>query len=184
MNDYIAKGGSGFAVLKRNTTRIETGISLRDSLIGYMEAFCNCDEILAGDTDDNGNLIGKKRQLCGNLVNRKWTVDDQVRTYCETARTFKRQLDETMQGACSCRQVLAGDASACAVPEVTPELRNACVSQLPPGPALGRCSCLDALSGNPVCGNVTQQLRSFCENPTAMPVAIGVEDGRIARRVK
>jgi 2',3'-cyclic-nucleotide 2'-phosphodiesterase (5'-nucleotidase family) len=184
VNDYIAKGGSGFAVLKRNTTRIETGISLRDSLIGYMESFCNCDEILEGVTDKNGNLLGKKGQLCGNLVDKKWTVDDQVKTFCETARTFKRQLDETMVGPCTCRQVLAKDAVACAVPEVTQDMKDTCTGQLPVGPTLGRCTCLDALSGAATCGNVTQQLRTFCENPTAMPVAVGVEDGRIGRRVK
>ncbi len=36
-NDYIAAGGSGFRVLKRNTTQFNTGISLRDALIDYME---------------------------------------------------------------------------------------------------------------------------------------------------
>ncbi|MHB8876820.1 MAG: bifunctional metallophosphatase/5'-nucleotidase, partial [Myxococcaceae bacterium] len=184
VNDYIAKGGSGFSVLKRNTTRIETGISLRDSLIGYMQSFCTCKDILEGVTDSNGNVIGENKQLCGNLVDKKWTVDDQAKAMCANAREFQNQLDGTMQGACSCRQVLAGDASACAVPEVTPEMKAACTAALPPGPNLGRCFCLDALAGNPTCGNVTVQLRSFCENPTAMPIAVGVEDGRIGRRVK
>src|SRR5207249_5112090 len=36
VNDYIANGGSGFAVLKRNTTKFNTGISLRDALIDFM----------------------------------------------------------------------------------------------------------------------------------------------------
>jgi 5'-nucleotidase/UDP-sugar diphosphatase len=36
VNDYIANGGSGFAVLKRNTTKFNTGISLRDALIDYI----------------------------------------------------------------------------------------------------------------------------------------------------
>lgn len=36
VNDYIAIGGSGFAVLKRNTTRFNTGISLRDALVDYI----------------------------------------------------------------------------------------------------------------------------------------------------
>jgi hypothetical protein len=26
--------------------------------------------------------------------------------------------------------------------------------------------------------------RNFCENPLAMPIAAGVEDGRISRRIK
>jgi 5'-nucleotidase / UDP-sugar diphosphatase len=36
VNDFISVGGSGFVVLKRNTTRFNTGISLRDSLIDYI----------------------------------------------------------------------------------------------------------------------------------------------------
>ena len=57
--------------------------------------------------------------------------------------------------------------------------------QVPAGPFTGRCNCRDVLAGtNPVCGTVTPQLRSFCENPTAMSIADAVEDGRIGRRVK
>ncbi len=36
VNDYIANGGSGFSVLKRNTTKFNTGISLRDALVDYV----------------------------------------------------------------------------------------------------------------------------------------------------
>ncbi len=35
-NNYIAKGGSGYRVLQRNTTQLNTGILQRDSLIDYM----------------------------------------------------------------------------------------------------------------------------------------------------
>lgn len=38
VNDYIARGGSGFDVLGRNTTKIDTGLSMRDALIDYMKA--------------------------------------------------------------------------------------------------------------------------------------------------
>lgn len=37
VNDYMAAGGSGFIMLKRNTTKINTGISLRDALIDYLQ---------------------------------------------------------------------------------------------------------------------------------------------------
>lgn len=37
VNDYIAAGGSGFTVLKRNTAKFDTKISLRDALIDYMQ---------------------------------------------------------------------------------------------------------------------------------------------------
>jgi 5'-nucleotidase len=36
VNDYIAGGGSGFLVLKRNTSQQNTGISLRDALTVYL----------------------------------------------------------------------------------------------------------------------------------------------------
>jgi len=35
-NDYIAAGGSGFTMLKRNTTRVNTEISLREALADYV----------------------------------------------------------------------------------------------------------------------------------------------------
>lgn len=38
VNDFIGRGGSGFEVLRRNTTKIETTLSLRDALIDYMRA--------------------------------------------------------------------------------------------------------------------------------------------------
>ncbi|MEZ4367705.1 MAG: bifunctional UDP-sugar hydrolase/5'-nucleotidase [Kofleriaceae bacterium] len=44
VNDYIARGGSGFEVLKRNTSKQDTGVSLRDSLQVYMRQLPPCDE--------------------------------------------------------------------------------------------------------------------------------------------
>ncbi len=41
-NDYIAGGGSGFRVLKRNTTKIDTNVSLRDALIDYLGTLQRC----------------------------------------------------------------------------------------------------------------------------------------------
>ncbi|MBN1334554.1 MAG: bifunctional metallophosphatase/5'-nucleotidase [Deltaproteobacteria bacterium] len=37
-NDYIAWGGSGFEVLERNTTKVDTGISIRDVVISAIQA--------------------------------------------------------------------------------------------------------------------------------------------------
>ncbi len=44
-NDYIANGGSGFKVLQRNTTQFNTGVSLRDGLIEYIEALASCEQV-------------------------------------------------------------------------------------------------------------------------------------------
>ncbi|MDP6934217.1 MAG: 5'-nucleotidase C-terminal domain-containing protein, partial [Myxococcota bacterium] len=35
-NNYIAHGGSGFEVLERNTTQVDTGISIRDVVMSRM----------------------------------------------------------------------------------------------------------------------------------------------------
>jgi 5'-nucleotidase len=56
VNDYIASGGSGFIVLKRNTSAQNTGISLRDALTVYLNkqpAVCNGmgTDVLPDDTD-------------------------------------------------------------------------------------------------------------------------------------
>jgi len=42
VNDYIAAGGSGFDVLKRNTSKQDTGISLRDALRVYLRQAAVC----------------------------------------------------------------------------------------------------------------------------------------------
>ncbi|WP_224367267.1 bifunctional metallophosphatase/5'-nucleotidase [Hyalangium versicolor] len=179
VNDYIAKGGSGFTVLKRNTTRIETGISLRDSLIGYMQGFCTCDDINAGKSASSTG------EPCGALVNGQRVVDEQVRGFCSGAQTFKDALGKQV-GSCTCLQTLGKkDADAAASCGTTAEDIKAACGSIPDGPYTGRCSCRDALAGtNPVCGTITPQLRSFCENPTSRAIANAIEDGRIGRRVK
>ncbi|WP_163868408.1 bifunctional metallophosphatase/5'-nucleotidase [Myxococcus eversor] len=222
VNDYIAKGGSGFNVLKRNTTRQETGISLRDSLIGYMQDFCTCDDINAG-YETRGNRADGQR--CGSLVNGRWVLNERLVASCREMQDYENELAAKV-GSCSCEDLLRNgyDPSSCGVATVTnpdqaraaciaakqvgsctcgelagrgynpagcnvPEIDNAAKAQaactVSPGPFTGRCDCREVMSGtNPVCGTVTQQLRNFCTNPTAMPIADAVEDGRIGRRVK
>jgi len=179
VNDYIAKGGSGFSVLKRNTTRQETGISLRDSLIGYMQGFCTCDDINAG------RATSKSGERCGTLVNGQWVVDEQTLSFCKQTQVFEDALAKKL-GDCTCGQLLklpADAASRCNVEGLTPEIiRTTC--NVPQGPYTGRCYCRDALAGAQECGSVTRQLETFCANPTEMPIANAAEDNRIGRRVK
>jgi 5'-nucleotidase / UDP-sugar diphosphatase len=200
VNDYIAKGGSGFLVLKRNTTRVETGIPLRDSLVGYLAQFCNCDDYLGSSRDADGRLLGKNGQYCGSLLNGVWEIDTQVVAYCNQAKAFSDSVKTKMPsgaGECTCGDMLRGRTVTCGIPltgqaTVDEQARKAlqalgqqqCVPQMPAGPNLGKCTCKDALAGAAVCGSVTSQILAFCENPTAMSIAVGVEDGRIARRVK
>lgn len=184
-NDYIARGGSGFTVLKRNTTRVETGIPLRDSLIGYMTNFCNCTELLTGTPDAYGNILGAKGQPCGERDPNnpeKWVVDAQQTGFCQDARDFQQAL-RAAADPCTCAEVFNGDTTACGTTDLAPLIAQ-CQAKIPAGPWLGKCGCREALAGDVLCGNVTRAMRNFCENPMSRPIAIGVEDGRIQRRVK
>ncbi len=185
VNDFIARGGSGFLVLKRNTTRVETGISLRDSLIGYMQTYCSCDDLAAGKTDRFGNVVSQiNDRPCGTQsasdLNR-FVVDDQVASFCKDASAFQAALSSTAQG-CSCADALRRDSVKCGA-NLESTIAS-CIQTLPAGPALGRCSCRDALSSNPLCGYVPKTVRNFCEAPARMPVAFALEDARISRRIK
>lgn len=44
VNDYISRGGSGFTVLKRNTSKQDTGIALRDALTVFLRSQQDCPE--------------------------------------------------------------------------------------------------------------------------------------------
>jgi len=170
VNDYIAKGGSGFKVLKRNTTRIETNISMRDSLIDWLRGQCNCEEILGIDPGTAGVPDDQKVSSAGYRCARntdddgRRIIDPIVLSWCTRAKEFheyqkawssdpNRSKDELMTGA--------------------PEL------------FAGRCTCQDVLNKNEkACGHINTELRNFCMAPTRTPIAIGEEDGRIGRRVK
>lgn len=164
VNDYIAKGGSGFIMLKRNTTRIETNISLRDALIEYMQSsYCSCEELLANDafTHCPANVIEER----GERV-----VDPLAVAYCETAGSFASMLDATkgMTAAERDARILSDDA---------------------PVIDAGKCNCNDVLASDEAhrtsaCGYVTPDLVRFCEDPMKVPVVTGVEDNRIARRLQ
>ncbi|MCE9577503.1 MAG: bifunctional metallophosphatase/5'-nucleotidase [Deltaproteobacteria bacterium] len=51
VNDYIANGGSGFSALKRNTSKQNTGISLRDSLTVFLNKQTACTSSVIDTTD-------------------------------------------------------------------------------------------------------------------------------------
>jgi 5'-nucleotidase len=54
VNDYISRGGSGFEVLERNTSKIDTGISLRDSLTDFLRQRAPCTD--AAIVDQHGSI--------------------------------------------------------------------------------------------------------------------------------
>jgi len=51
VNDYIAKGGSGFSTLKRNTSKQDTGVSLRDALSVHLRSGAACADSVVDFTD-------------------------------------------------------------------------------------------------------------------------------------
>jgi hypothetical protein len=57
VNDYIARGGSGFDALKRNTSKQDTGISLRAALIDYIRTIGDCEVDLIDVTDPSGRTV-------------------------------------------------------------------------------------------------------------------------------
>jgi 5'-nucleotidase / UDP-sugar diphosphatase len=59
VNDYIAAGGSGFEVLKRNTSKQDTGISLRDGLRVYLNSQARC----PADLDDEKDPARPRRKI-------------------------------------------------------------------------------------------------------------------------
>ncbi len=164
-NDYIAKGGSGFRVLKRNTTRFETGVSLRDGLIQFMrEQYCTCDELLAAA--ESGEIDACPANAVTESDVRQ--LDPLAIDFCRTAGDFEAALEQDapdllaetapriFAGKCDCNDILAdtGDASA------------------------------DEARVKAGCGHVTAELRTFCRAPTDYPIVTGVEDDRIVRRIR
>jgi 5'-nucleotidase/UDP-sugar diphosphatase len=59
VNDYISVGGSGFVVLKRNTTRFNTGISLRDSLADFIRSLGVEERYRCKDASKWSNIKGR-----------------------------------------------------------------------------------------------------------------------------
>jgi 5'-nucleotidase / UDP-sugar diphosphatase len=51
VNDYIARGGSGFDALKRNTSKQDTGVSLRDALQVFLRGQTKCPANILDETD-------------------------------------------------------------------------------------------------------------------------------------
>jgi 5'-nucleotidase / UDP-sugar diphosphatase len=51
VNDFIARGGSGYSTLKRNTSKQDTGVSLRDALQVFLRKQTPCPADKIDDTD-------------------------------------------------------------------------------------------------------------------------------------
>ncbi len=161
VNDYIAKGGSGFRVLQINTSKVFTGISMRDALISYMEnGFCQCDDILAGNP------------TCARLVDNAGNpiIDPSAVDYCNKAKLFEQFLsDLEAKTGLTLDQIIA---------QHPDELLAA-----PAGVSEGKCECARALAAqvdpDPLCGHVTAEIKAFCRAPSHISVVSAEEDSRI-----
>jgi 5'-nucleotidase/UDP-sugar diphosphatase len=60
VNDYIAAGGSGFYVLKANTSKLNTGIPLRAALQDYIRNLEPCSPTVVDATDPEAQSVVKK----------------------------------------------------------------------------------------------------------------------------
>jgi 2',3'-cyclic-nucleotide 2'-phosphodiesterase (5'-nucleotidase family) len=57
VNDYIAAGGSGFEVLKANTSKQNTGIALRAALQDYIRRLAPCTPMVFDESDPSGRPV-------------------------------------------------------------------------------------------------------------------------------
>jgi 2',3'-cyclic-nucleotide 2'-phosphodiesterase (5'-nucleotidase family) len=78
VNDYIAAGGSGFVVLKRNTSAQNTGISLRDALQVYLNKQpTSCDGMSTDQIMDDTDPTKSVKQKYGNVS----CLDDKIEAH-------------------------------------------------------------------------------------------------------
>jgi 5'-nucleotidase len=77
VNDYIARGGSGFDALKRNTSKQFTTISLRDALVDFLRSQPICGEEVVDSTADTELPLEERtvRTLWGKVACIDTTVE-------------------------------------------------------------------------------------------------------------
>ena len=128
-SDYLASGGSGFRVLQRNTTQLDTKINMRDAMLDFIRAGKPCGykkeyetaeglKACTGDPDCNG--LGGYACSCANGIARGdgCTSDTSVRCPIETGRCVlakcrddvaklkNRACDENKTSVADCRAAL------------------------------------------------------------------------------
>ncbi len=119
VNTYIANGGSGFHILKRNTTRLDTGIPQRDALMDFMRQGrpCGGDRVCQSDSECG------KGFMCG----------------CEARSTWHEQF-----GTCVAEASCAGGSGRCVPAQCVADAWEVFVRDCPPpsaGQGESRCSC-------------------------------------------
>jgi 5'-nucleotidase / UDP-sugar diphosphatase len=83
VNDYIARGGSGFDVLKRNTSKQFTNISLRDALVDYLRQQPACSEDVIDISDPDQASVRERWGAVACLDNTVEPHDGRIRPVFE-----------------------------------------------------------------------------------------------------
>ncbi|HEY0250741.1 MAG TPA: bifunctional UDP-sugar hydrolase/5'-nucleotidase [Kofleriaceae bacterium] len=83
VNDYIAAGGSGFEVLKRNSSKQDTGVSLRDSLRVYLNAQTKCADTVIDETDSQMRPVTQRYGAISCLDEHNEAHDGRIRPVFE-----------------------------------------------------------------------------------------------------
>jgi 5'-nucleotidase len=105
-SNYLAAGGSGFRVLQRNTTQIDTKIEQRDALIDYMRnghpcgwssAYSTDEGLLACKTDADCSTLGSFVCACPGNVKGTGTVDAET---CQETRTCSLDIGRCVRSDC------------------------------------------------------------------------------------
>jgi len=92
VNDYIARGGSGFRVLKFNNARFPTDISIRDAVAGRFRSFPTCFDVCAAQCGEDESCLEALEGPLGNSGCEALTnCGGDVTTYHER---FCRDLEE------------------------------------------------------------------------------------------
>jgi 2',3'-cyclic-nucleotide 2'-phosphodiesterase (5'-nucleotidase family) len=77
VNDYIAAGGSGFEVLKRNSSKQDTGVSLRDGL----RVFLNRQAACTTQTDETDTATGNPPRLVTERYGKISCLDEAIEAH-------------------------------------------------------------------------------------------------------
>jgi 5'-nucleotidase / UDP-sugar diphosphatase len=148
-SDYLAGGGSGFIVLKRNTTQNNTGVQQRDALIDYIRAGFPC----GADADGKLTVCSSDAECAGVGDHYVCACPDAVQDTGAQCLTLPAGC--TGKGACvlqECRDDVATFQRQTCLAAPNADIQAQCESNISPCVAGGeQCkflACLDRRLGN------------------------------------
>lgn len=162
-SNYLAAGGSGFRVLQRNTTQLDTKVQQRDALMDFIRAGSPCgadpatDEAFPCSTDADcaGVGIAGETYVCA-CAERAWEQEGALCGFDPVvACASSGGSPELGEGACvlqTCVDAVANYERAVCARSPTEDSRQACLASLRPCAAGGETckflACIDGSLGN------------------------------------